>query len=241
MMWIALLTSGCVVGGTVFVMTKALAALTEVKIHLLESFHDNEPAGASMFILYNAALACLAALLVTYISPINTGSGLPETKALLNGTSIPTFLRLETLVTKILAITLVVAAGFPVGKEGPMVHIGAAVCSGVLNAHLFNRKRGEISSAVENTTSGFNRKSTFATIGGAAGIAAAFNAPIGGILYVFEELSTFWSPETTFKAFAVCGFAALSAQVLLHVASEGASAHLESHIIFNVVDHTTTR
>lgn len=56
--------------------------------------------------------------------------------------------------------------------------------------------------------------------------------------YVFEELSTFWSPETTFKAFAVCAFAALSSQIMLH--SAGGSS-LEAHVLFNVVDHTSVR
>jgi chloride channel 7 len=238
MLWFALLFSGFCVGLIVFLITESLLLLTDIKLSIVHANHDHFLKGASLFILVNAFLAFLATALVTYVSPLNAGSGLPETKALLNGTPIPTFLRWKTLLTKILSITLVVASGFPVGKEGPMVHIGAAVCAGILNAHLFNRHRNDMASAVEATAAGFHRKSTFATIGGAAGIAAAFNAPIGGILYVFEELSTFWSPETTFKAFAVCAFASLSAQILLHGADTG-SKQLESHVIFNVVDHTS--
>ena len=82
-----------------------------------------------------------------------------------------------------------------------------------------------------------SQKGLFATIGGAAGIAAAFNAPIGGILYVFEELSTFWTPDTTFRAFVCTAFAALSAQVCLY-GGIGAN-HLESRVIFNVKDLRT--
>ena len=40
------------------------------------------------------------------------------------------------LVAKTLGITLVVATGFPLGKEGPMVHIGAAVASLISNVKV---------------------------------------------------------------------------------------------------------
>lgn len=88
-------------------------------------------------------------------------------------------------------------------------------------------------SAIDNGTFQ-SQKGLFATIGGAAGIAAAFNAPIGGILYVFEELSTFWTPDTTFRAFVCTAFAALSAQVCLYGGVGG--NNLESRVIFKVED-----
>lgn len=90
---------------------------------------------------------------------------------------------------------------------------------------------------INHPLSSQSQKGLFATIGGAAGIAAAFNAPIGGILYVFEELSTFWTPDTTFRAFVCTAFAALSAQVCLY-GGIGAN-HLESRVIFNVQDLRT--
>ena len=39
------------------------------------------------------------------------------------------------------------------------------------------------------------------TIGGAAGIAAAFRSPIGGICYMMEDMSSYWNHETTVRAF----------------------------------------
>ncbi len=237
--WTALIIGGIMVGFVEFLLTEVAVNLNGVKHDILVEHlaEDTRVVGSILLILFNAALALVAAFLVNYFAPICGGSGLPEMKALLNGTRVPGMLRFRTLLVKILGIALVVAAGFPVGQEGPMVHIGAIICTGIFSARIFNPHKEdevEFDSAIENV-SFQDHKGIFATIGGAAGIAAAFNAPVGGILYVFEELSTFWSPDTTFRAFACAGFAALSTQVWLYGAEGG--THLDSRVIFQVVDH----
>jgi Voltage gated chloride channel len=51
--------------------------------------------------------------------------------ATLNGNDIPELLRARTLITKILGTICSVASGLPIGPEGPMVHIGAAIASNI--------------------------------------------------------------------------------------------------------------
>lgn len=49
--------------------------------------------------------------------------------AYLNGNHVPNLLRARTLITKLIGTICSVSAGFPMGPEGPMVHIGACLAS----------------------------------------------------------------------------------------------------------------
>ncbi|XP_039685708.1 chloride channel protein CLC-c-like, partial [Medicago truncatula] len=84
------------------------------------------------FALYagcNMVLAIAAAALCAYVAPAAAGSGIPEVKAYLNGVDAPSILAPPTLFVKFFRFWLNfrVAAGFVVGKEGPMVHTGACI------------------------------------------------------------------------------------------------------------------
>ncbi|CAI5993582.1 unnamed protein product [Closterium sp. NIES-65] len=183
--------------------------------------------------LVQAALVGLAAVLTVNVAPLANGSGVPEIKGFLNGNSIPGFFELRTTVVKFLGLLLVVAAGMPVGREGPMAHIGAGIAVALvhlpligLHAHASARGKKRVDSKPRRETgrarggkssasSGSgghhggaavawmdrDEQRAFVTYGGAAGVAAAFKAPIGGVLFMFEEVSSFWSTEATFKSF----------------------------------------
>jgi hypothetical protein len=80
------------------------------------------------FLFYQTVFA-LAASLFVYIEPVSAGSGIPEVKCFLNGIDLPRIVRFKTLVCKVVGVTFSVAAGLPVGKEGPMVHSGSVVAA----------------------------------------------------------------------------------------------------------------
>ncbi|KFY32290.1 hypothetical protein V493_00340 [Pseudogymnoascus sp. VKM F-4281 (FW-2241)] len=129
------------------------------------------------------------------------GSGVAEVKVILSGFVLHGFLGVKTLITKTCALILSVASGLSLGKEGPFVHIAA--CLGNISCRLFNKydyndgKRREILSAAA-----------------ASGVAVAFGAPIGGVLFSLEEASYFFPAKTLFRTFFCCITAALSLKFL---------------------------
>lgn len=112
----------------------------------------------------------LAGWLVERLAPAAAGSGMSEVKAVL--AQVPMPLNLRIALVKLISATLVLATGIPLGREGPTVQIGAAL------ANQFSRWF---------PTSPDHRRQLIAA-GAGAGLAAAFNAPIAGVLFVVEEL-----------------------------------------------------
>ncbi|KAI9891699.1 MAG: hypothetical protein M1814_002449 [Vezdaea aestivalis] len=129
------------------------------------------------------------------------GSGVAEVKVILSGFVLHGYLGVRTLVIKTLALVLSIASGLSVGKEGPYVHI--ATCVGNIACRLFSKY---------NHNDGKRREVLSASA--AAGVAVAFGAPIGGVLFSLEEVSYYFPPKTLFRTFFCCIAAALSLKFL---------------------------
>ncbi|KAL8924072.1 MAG: hypothetical protein Q9208_004209 [Pyrenodesmia sp. 3 TL-2023] len=129
------------------------------------------------------------------------GSGIPEIKTILSGFVIPHFLDLKVLVIKAVGAVFAVATGMCLGKEGPFVHI--STCVAYLVGMLFpkyndnGRKMRELLSA-----------------GCSAGLSVAFGAPIGGVLFSYEEISTYFPRKVLWRAFLCSLFAAMVLRAL---------------------------
>ncbi|HEV2646063.1 MAG TPA: chloride channel protein [Acidobacteriaceae bacterium] len=115
------------------------------------------------------------ALLVRFVFPEARGSGINQTKAafyIRNG-----YISTRTVVGKFLLSALAIGSGHSLGPEDPSLQIGAGVASQISRRFGLSRERLRV----------------FAPIGAAAGLAAAFNAPISAILFVIEEVIGNWS------------------------------------------------
>jgi CIC family chloride channel protein len=126
-------------------------------------------------ILVPGIIGLLIAILTRYVFPRVKGSGINETKAALyvrNG-----YISSRTVIGKFLLSALAIGSGHSLGPEDPSLQIGAGVAS------LISRRIGMSKEKLR----------IFAPIGAAAGLAAAFNAPISAILFVIEEVIGQWS------------------------------------------------
>ena len=112
----------------------------------------------------------LAGLLLERAAPEAAGSGIPQVKAAL--AYLPIALNLRVAVVKLLGTILALSSGLNLGGEGPTVQIGAALAA-------------QLSRWVPASP---DHQRQLIAAGAAAGLAASFNAPITGVMFVIEEL-----------------------------------------------------
>jgi chloride channel protein, CIC family len=112
----------------------------------------------------------LAGLLVEKLAPETAGSGIPQVKAALAYK--PIALDLRVALVKLLTSLLTLSSGFVLGRQGPTVQIGAALAA-------------QLSRWVPASP---EHQRQLIAAGAAAGLAAGFDAPIAGIMFVIEEL-----------------------------------------------------
>ncbi|XP_055022289.1 H(+)/Cl(-) exchange transporter 6 [Boleophthalmus pectinirostris] len=146
--------------------------------------------------------------------PVAAGSGIPEIKSYLNGVKIPGIVRLRTFFCKVGGVVLSVAGGLFVGKEGPMIHSGAIVGAGLPQFQSISFKWIKFDFPYFRSD---RDKRDFVSAGAAAGVAAAFGAPIGGTLFSLEEGSSFWNQALTWKVL----FCSMSATFTLNFFRSG--------------------
>lgn len=119
-----------------------------------------------------SAAAAAAAAAIAGRWPQSAGSGIQQVEAVEHGQDAPT--PPSTLFARYSGGLLSIGvAGMVLGREGPTVHMGAA--SGAIVGRMFRAARDEIR-VMQTVLSG-------------AGLAVAFNAPIGGAIFVFEEVA----------------------------------------------------
>jgi len=132
-------------------------------------------------------------------APLARGSGIPQVMAAQADPERATggLVSIRTVVAKAGLTLAAVLGGASVGREGPTVQIAAAIM-GLAHRLLGVPLRGAVLIA-----------------GGAAGVAAAFNTPLAGLLFAIEELASAYEQKVTLlviAAIAIAGMVAQSAQ-----------------------------
>jgi CIC family chloride channel protein len=129
----------------------------------------------SRLLLAPTLAGLVIAALVIHFFPRTRGSGVNQTKAALfiyNG-HIP----VRTAIGKFITAALAIGSGQSLGPEDPSLQIGATLASVLGRQMRLSRDRMRL----------------IAPVGAAAGLAAAFNAPISAVLFVIEEVIGRWT------------------------------------------------
>ncbi|XP_059485794.1 H(+)/Cl(-) exchange transporter 7 [Neocloeon triangulifer] len=216
--WIVFFFIGVVTALIACCIDIAIEELSHYKFYYMKHFVDSCMSERRMYIplLYwvatNIVPVLIGTLLVTYVEPVAAGSGIPQVKCYLNGVKIARVVRIKTLLVKSIGVTCSVLGGLAVGKEGPMIHSGAVVAAGISQGkttslakdfHFFNYFRED------------HEKRDFVSGGAAAGVAAAFGAPMGGVLFSLEEGSSFWNQSLTWRIFFASMISTFTLNVVL--------------------------
>jgi chloride channel protein, CIC family len=114
-------------------------------------------------------------LLALRVFPRSRGSGVNQTKLavyVLNG-----YISFRTVVSKFIMCALAIGSGQSLGPEDPALHMGAGIASAIGRGLRLSQKKVRM----------------MAPVGAAAGLAAAFNAPMSAVVFVIEEIIGTWS------------------------------------------------
>jgi CIC family chloride channel protein len=170
-----------------------LAVAFQVVLARAALFRDAEVARTArpgwelpIVILVSAVAVWGAVAVVRRFAPEASGSGIPEVEAALHQDRELRWPRI--LWVKFTSGVLAMGAGLTLGREGPTVQMGAAL-GRALGGPL--------------PASGEGRRTLIAA-GAGAGLAAAFNAPIAGTVFVLEEMRVLRTPRHALAALLAC-------------------------------------
>ena len=124
-----------------------------------------------------------------------SGSGIPSTMNALDDPSLMAkAMAAPGTVQRGVLWSMATAAMFPLGREGPVVQVGAAVARA-------------LQSRFSRWLPSLNERELVA-IGGGAGLAGGFNTPLLGVVFMLEELTTDYAITTIWPALVICVAAA---------------------------------
>lgn len=173
----------------------ALSATDTLRNSLILWSHTQPRWGWAFPMLYSAMGAVIALILVQRYAPETSGSGIPHLEAVLQRIRNLDWSRV--LPVKFFAGLLAIGSGLVLGREGPTVQMGGAVGDAVSRAFKISPRE----------------RLTLIAAGAGAGLAAAFNAPLSGLVFVLEEVQRDFHPVVFGTAFLAAAVADIVARL----------------------------
>lgn len=182
-----------------------IAVLFRITLQSMDALRNSIAAWAHQFpawgwifpVVFCSVTATASVYVVRRFAPEASGSGIPHLKAVLH--KLRELRSMRILVVKFIGGLMGLGSGMAIGREGPTVQIGGAV------SDMVAKRTG--------TTS--PERMTLIVAGAGAGLAAAFNAPLAGFIFVLEEVQRDFRPSM----FAAALIAAAVADVITRLAA----------------------
>jgi len=174
-----------------------LITFDHMRTQLIVWAHTHVYLGWMLPILLGAAGARLARLLVLKFAPTAEGSGVQRVEAVFSGEIEPA--SAVVVPVKFFGGLLAMGSGLALGREGPTVQMGASFRELVSKYLVPDHEDRRV---VEAASAG-------------AGLAVAFNAPIGGSIFVFEELTSSFTPWLLISTLAAASVAVSLMRLML--------------------------
>lgn len=159
-----------ITAGLTCVLYRFLLSFAEEKLMKIITAVSGNPLKIVLWLGILALLGIFVWFIITKWQPLSAGSGIPQVSAELGGYINHSWWRI--ILAKLVGSTTSVFAGLSLGREGPSIQLGAMAAKGA----------AKITKADKTT------ELRMMSCGAGAGLAAAFNAPLGGIMFVLEEI-----------------------------------------------------
>ncbi|KAA1009776.1 H(+)/Cl(-) exchange transporter ClcA [Paraburkholderia panacisoli] len=173
---------GAVAGLVGVLFRRSLEEADRLRALLLAWAHTENVIGFCIVVVAIAASTALAVWLVGRFAPEASGSGIPHVEAVLHGEQPPA--QFVLIPVKFVGGVLAIGCGLALGREGPTVQMGASIAHSI--GTLFRRDADDCR--------------VLLAAGAGAGLAAAFNSPIAGAVFVLEELVRRFETRTAISA-----------------------------------------
>lgn len=158
-----------IAAGLICVLYRFMLSKAEEYLYNVLDYIKGSPAKTALWFVLLALIGAGVSFIIKW-EPLAGGSGIPQLTGEIKGYLSHNWLRV--IIAKLVGSTASVFAGLSLGREGPSIQFGGMAAKGV----------ARITKADKTT------ELRMMSCGAGAGLAAAFNAPLAGIMFVLEEI-----------------------------------------------------
>eukprot|EP00434_Breviolum_minutum_P006873 symbB.v1.2.006065.t1/scaffold352.1/size221597/7 len=217
--WIVIVATAVSMALANLINVMSVEHLVNLKFYLVQKTVDSKGVvdGIVVLMALMAFWATLGSFLVQLVAPEAGGSGSAENKGWLNGFDTAKSFSARTIFVRFVAVIIFNTTGYPCGREGPTVTQGSGLA--FLFCRCITSKQKSLKEYLDMRSGAPGAVRMGCIVGGACGMAMIFDSPLGGILYMFEEVGpACWPVELTFQAMVGCVICSSISYALLAMA-----------------------